>query len=121
MILLKDEDELISILGASLVPAIAVDIASSQSVAQVIDQLKAVLPFPRWCGSGWDSIDDAFEDLRESWTFPVVLVVHGWEEMFEVAAHDALAVTLGLSRLREAFSRVGQQFEVLYLGDWDKT
>lgn len=53
------------------------DISSARSVVEVIEGMKAVLTFPEWCGSSWDSIDDAFEEIKAGWTFPLVLVIGG--------------------------------------------
>jgi hypothetical protein len=82
--------------GATLV---TVDIASSTDSRAVIDGMKAVLRFPDWCGSSWDSIEDAFEELRQAWSFPLVLVVRGLRRVLEDRPHLGLQVVIRLSQL----------------------
>jgi len=103
--------------GASVVE---VDIGGAGSVVDVIAALKAVLPFPSWCGSGWDSLDDAFPELRAAWTLPLAIVVVGLPRVIAEKPHVGLNTVLGLSRLCEAFSIAGDQVVVFYLCDsWE--
>jgi hypothetical protein len=66
--------------GAEYVEA---DSSQADEAWQVMHALKEVLPFPSWCGSGWDSIDDAYQELRDSWPFPLVLVLRHFDRVLE--------------------------------------
>jgi hypothetical protein len=95
--------------------SVAVDIAVARDVGDVVLALRAVLPFPDWCGSSWDSMEDAFEELRQAWGFPLVVVIRGLRPLIEERPHLALEVVLRLSGLSHAFSVAGDQFLVTYV------
>ena len=40
--------------------------------------MKAVLEFPDWCGSSWDSVDDCYEELHDAWQFPLLMIFRGF-------------------------------------------
>ncbi|WP_291377442.1 hypothetical protein [Demequina sp.] len=104
--------------GASVVE---VRIGNARSVVDVVGALKEVLEFPRWCGSGWDSIDDAFEELRAAWPLPLGIVVRGLPELLAGWPHLALETVLGLSRLSKGFGVEGDQVLVFYVSDRPET
>jgi hypothetical protein len=109
-------DDFRSYISSAPATSVDVDFGSTNDVAEVIDALKAVLPFPDWCGSNWDSIEDAFEDIREEWSFPLVIVAHGLDSLIRRKPHLALEVVLRMSGLSQAFSAVGEQLMVTYVG-----
>lgn len=80
-----------------------------------IRELKTVLPFPEWCASSWDSVADAFEEIRGSWTFPLVIAVHGLRHALETHSHVGLEVVIRLSELARAMSVEGDQLIVFYV------
>ncbi|MBX3077828.1 MAG: barstar family protein [Salinibacterium sp.] len=94
-----------------------VTIAEAQTLAAIIGTLKHVLAFPEWCGSNWDSLDDAFAELRKAWPLPLVVVVDGLSRVLVEHPHLALNTVLGLSRLSEAFAVAGDQVVMLYVAD----
>jgi hypothetical protein len=96
--------------------SVEVDFGSANDVAAVIDALKTVLPFPDWCGSNWDAIEDAFDDLRQEWSFPLVIIAHGLSSLIDRKPHLAFEVVLRISGLSQAFSTVGDQLMVIYAG-----
>lgn len=114
--------ELVRYVRSGHANSVAVDLAGAEAVADVILALKGVLPFPDWCGNSWDSVEDAFEDLREAWSFPLVLVVTGLQSLVEHNAHLGLQTVLQLGRLSSGFSVAGDQFVVTYVvhGSWEK-
>lgn len=91
-----------------------VNLTEAQSSVEIIERLKAVLPFPDWCGSGWDSIEDAFEELRTAWDFPLVLLVRGADELMALRPQLALETIVRLADLSHAFSVAGDQLIVAY-------
>ena len=93
-----------------------VDVSGVIDSAGVIDGLKAVLPFPDWCGSSWDSIDDAFQELHDAWSFPLLLVVRDFDRLLREHQHVALNATIGLDDLSTGFSEAGDQLIVAYAG-----
>jgi hypothetical protein len=95
----------------------SIDIGSAGTGGAVIDALKEVLPFPEWCGSSWDSIEDAFEEIREGWRFPLILVVAGLPTALAQRPHVALQTVLRFSDLSHAFSAAGDQLMVVYSAD----
>jgi hypothetical protein len=97
--------------GAEWVEA---ELSAANDTADVVSALKAVLVFPDWCGSSWDSIEDCFEELREAWTFPLALLVHGVQGLIHERPHVALQAVLRLSALSHAFSIAGDQLVVAY-------
>lgn len=103
----------VAAVGASPVDVL---IGEANGAAEVIDALKAVLPFPGWCGSGWDSIDDAFEEIRRGWGFPLVVVVHGLESLITRRPHLGFNVVIRMSELSHAFSVAGDQLMVTSVG-----
>ena len=81
---------------------------------------KDALPFPDWCASGWDSIDDAFEELRQAWTFPLVVMVHGLNALLGRKPHTAFQTLIRLSDLSHSFSVASDQLIVAYVGEaWE--
>src|SRR4051812_25127909 len=66
-----------------------VNLDTAQSAGGVIDAIRTVLPLPEWCASNWDSIDEAFNDIRRMWTFPCFLVVGGLPHVMSKRAHLA--------------------------------
>jgi hypothetical protein len=110
-------DELRRFLGGQGVGLLEVNIGDAASTLDVIGALKAVLPFPSWCGSGWDSIDDAFAELRDGWSFPLVLVVDGLRVLLSRQPHLGLETVIRLNELANAFSTVGDQFVVVFVAE----
>jgi hypothetical protein len=104
--------------GASVV---GIDIGDSQNLVDVIGSLKEVLPFPSWCGSGWDSVHDAFSELRTAWPLPLAIIVVGLPQLIAERRHLALNTVLGLSRLCEEFSIAGAQVLVFYVSGHPET
>ncbi|MCY7289485.1 MAG: barstar family protein [Cryobacterium sp.] len=99
---------------------VVIDLSAATDTASVIDALKGVLPFPDWCASSWDSLDDAFEELRQEWRFPLFVVVRGLRSTLTAKPHLGLEVVVRLSELRRALSIAGDQLTVLYAADhWD--
>ena len=77
-------------------------------------QLRTVLVFPDWCGSGWDPIEDAFEEIRASSSFPCFVVAHGLQHLLRRELHLGLEIVIRLSELQAAFALAGDQFVVVY-------
>lgn len=92
------------------------DVSGAADTVGLIGAIRSVLPFPEWCGSGWDSIDDAFDELRTAWTFPLLLVLTGYDELLTRRQHLALEASLRLHELSDAFSRVEEQLMVAFEG-----
>jgi hypothetical protein len=100
--------------GAKLV---YVDLTAANDATDVVGALKASLPFPDWCGSSWDSIEDAFEEIRLLWSFPLALIAQGLKSLIERSPHLAMEVVLRMSSLSHAFSVAGDQLLVTYIDD----
>lgn len=96
---------------------VTVDITDAADTTSVIVALKDVLPFPDWCASSWDSIDDAFDEIRQAWRFPCVLEVRGLRSTLRNRPHLGLEAVVRLSELRRAFSVAGDQLAVLYMDE----
>ncbi len=109
-------DDFRSYISSVQARAVDVEFGRAGDVAAVVDALKAVLPFPDWCGSNWDAIEDAFEEIRQGWSFPLVIVVHGLESLIGSKPHLAFEVVLRMSELSHAFSAAGDQLMVTYVG-----
>ncbi len=92
------------------------DLPNLNQVSDLVAALKEVLPFPDWCGSNWDSIEDAFEEIRQGWNFPLILVLHGLQDLLGRHCHFGLETVVRLSALQDSFSLAGDQFVVIYAG-----
>jgi hypothetical protein len=92
------------------------DVSDVTDTVGVVGALKAVLPFPDWCASGWDSIDDAFEELRTTWPFPLMLVLRGYVRLLTSHQHVALETAIRLNEVEHAFSAIGHQLLVAFEG-----
>jgi hypothetical protein len=90
-------------------------IGSTTSSLDLIEDLRRVLPLPSWCGSSWDSIDDAVTEVANGWRFPLLLVVHGLETLLKNDLHLALNTVLSLAGLSTAFGEMELQMVVLYV------
>lgn len=110
----SDVDSLRAFLGEHDVELVEIDLAEAAGTIDVIGALKDVLPFPSWCGSSWDSIDDAFAEIRDGWSFPLVVIAHGLRSMLGRRPHLALESVIRLHELSAAFSTVGDQFVVVF-------
>jgi hypothetical protein len=92
------------------------DVGAATSAWDVVVSVKQVLPLPDWCGAGWDSIDDAFEELRQGLSFPTAVVVTGVARLLDAHLRVGLETVVRLSELERAFSIAGDQFLVFYVG-----
>lgn len=111
----SDLDDMRAYLASVRAAVVDVEIGGAGDVNAVIGVLKAVLPFPDWCGSSWDSIEDAFEEIRQGWSFPLVVIVHGLATSIERTPHLALEVVIRMSGLSHAFSVAGDQMLAIYV------
>lgn len=84
------------------------------TTVEFFEPLRQILSFPEWCGSGWDSVDDAFEEIRAASSFPCFVLVNSIQELFSREPHLALAIVVRLSELQGAFATSGDQFVVIY-------
>jgi hypothetical protein len=99
--------------GAGRVDVLVADVANG---FEMIEALKAVLPFPEWCGSSWDSVEDAFDELRAAWSFPLLLVIRGYDLLLDSHQHVALETAIRLHELEQALSVAGDQLIVAFVG-----
>ena len=60
---------------------VEVDVSTVSSSVDLFILLKQVLWFPDFFGSGWDSMNDALDELSEGWPFPLLLVMRGVTRM----------------------------------------
>ncbi|GDY30058.1 hypothetical protein GTS_16910 [Gandjariella thermophila] len=95
---------------------VEVDMAGATSVSDVIGAVRQALPFPEWCGLSWDSVEDAFEEIREAWRFPLVLILRGLPDLLRDRTHLGLETVIRFNSLEESFSLAGDQFVVVYAG-----
>jgi hypothetical protein len=93
------------------------DVAGADHTSRVIEAMKAVLEFPDWCASSWDSIDDAYEELSEMWPFPLLMIFRGFDQLLETHQHLALETTIQTHELRRAFSQDEKQLIVVFEGE----
>jgi len=89
-------------------------LSSVGTTIHLVEQLRDTLTFPDWCGSSWDSVDDAFEEIRALSTFPCFAIVEGLQELFSRNPHLALELIVRLSELESSFAAAGDQFAVIY-------
>ncbi len=94
-----------------------IELADAAETADIFAALKKVLIFPTWCGSGWDSFEDAFEEIRSESQFPLFLLVDGLHQLLERHTHLALETVVRLAEAERAFSLAGVQFVVIFVGD----
>jgi len=93
---------------------VEIQLGDATTSVDVIEKLKAVLEIPEWCGSGWDSIEDAFEELRVLWQLPLMLLVHGADALTRFRPQLTLETVLRLAELSRPFPVAGDQFVVAY-------
>ena len=98
--------------------SIELDLATATTSTDVIDAMKDALEFADWCGSNWDSIEDAFEEIRQAWTFPLLVVIRGLPELIGKRPHLGLQTIVRLDALEHAFSISGDQLIPMYV--WDE-
>lgn len=91
-----------------------IDLSAIGTNADFFDQLRKVLVFPSWCGSGWDSVDDAFEEIRAESSFPCVVLFRGIQDLLRRNIHLGLEIVIRISELQGAFSIAGEQFIIAY-------
>lgn len=91
------------------------DVGAATSAWDVVMSLKQVLPLPDWCGASWDSIDDAFEELRQGLSFPTAVVVTGGARLLDAHPRVALETVVRLGELERAFSIAGDQLLVFHV------
>lgn len=94
---------------------VEVDISASATTYDLVTALRQVLPFPDWCGSNWDAMEDAFTELSGAWPFPVCLLMVGAPVLLERNPHLAFECALRLASFADAFGLGGKQFLVVYL------
>lgn len=109
-------DDFLRYVAANGAHSVVVDLTNVASTADVIAAFRAHLEFPDWCGSGWDSVEDAFEELRAAWAFPLAVLVQGAGRVAVDRPQLALETVVRLAALVHAFSVAGDQLIVAY--DW---
>jgi hypothetical protein len=82
-----------------------------------IDGLKRVLPFPWWCGSGWDPMLDATEEFADGWPLPVLLIVRGLDAALADDPHLGLEVVVRMEEIADEIGRRHQQLLIVYVAD----
>jgi hypothetical protein len=115
--LLQTATARLGLLGASVT---SIEVGLARSAWDVVQQLKQAVPLPEWCGASWDSVDDAFEELRQALRFPVVLVVRGIQLLLVEDIQVGLETIVRLADLGRAFSAAGDQFVALYVRSGSK-
>ena len=91
-----------------------IDVSAVNSTIDFFVALKEVLWFPSWCGSNWNSFDDASQELGEAWAFPMLLVISGLREMLTNDLHVGLHNLVLLDENARGFSSEGAPFKVAY-------
>lgn len=81
---------------------------------EVFDRLRDILVIPDWCGSSWDSLFDAFQEILVGNQFPLFLIIDGFADALTHNTHLALETAIRLSETSRAFSAAQAQFEVIY-------
>ena len=94
-----------------------VDIGPTRSLLEFFAEFRRVVRLPEWCAYGWDSLYDAFEELRANNEFPMALLIVGLRDLLDSSTHLGLEVVLRLEELTTALSTRGDQMVVIYLGD----
>jgi hypothetical protein len=94
---------------------VEIDVAKAFTTIDLFDLLKEVLWFPSWCGSGWDSMFDAAVELREAWSFPMVLLVTGRRGMLSNDLHAGVNHVLYLDEVAASYTANGAPFDVVYV------
>jgi hypothetical protein len=108
--------ELRSALLAGKMTIDEVDIGAAASTFEFFTALRGVLRFPDWCGSGWDSFWDAFEDITALNTFPRALLVSGLQTLWNNNASLALEIVIEMANADRSFELAGAQFAIVYVG-----
>ncbi|MFC4949614.1 barstar family protein [Pseudonocardia sp. GCM10023141] len=67
-----------------------ISIGAAANDVDIFDALRTVFTFPDYCGSGWDSFDDASDDIAEDTEFPLLMVVDGAFPLLARDPHRAL-------------------------------
>jgi hypothetical protein len=93
-----------------------VEVAGATDTSRVIEAMKAVLEFPDWCGSSWDSVDDCYEELHDAWKFPLLMIFRGFDQVLREHQHLALETTIQIDELRQAFSKDEDQLIPVFEG-----
>ncbi|MEO7122569.1 MAG: barstar family protein [Lacisediminihabitans sp.] len=96
-----------------------IDVAEVSTSASIVATMKAALPFPEWCGSGWDSVYDAIPDLIELWNFPIVLVVDGIDALWTRSPQLLMQTSIRLAELSDILGREKKQVLIVYRSDSD--
>jgi hypothetical protein len=109
-------EELVEFLRRAGADCVSIDVGGAADAADVIEALRLELPFPDWCGSSWDSIEDAFAELRDAWSFPLAVVLEGFGQMLDEHPHAALHTVIRFDALAAAFSAAGDQLIVAFEG-----
>lgn len=109
-------DDFLGHVAANGAHSVVVDLTDVASTADVIAAFGARLELPDWCGSGWDSVEHAFEELCAAGAFPLAVLVQGAGRVAADRPQLALETVVRLAALVHAFSVTGDQLIVVY--DW---
>jgi hypothetical protein len=104
-------DNFFSESGATLVEF---DLTEIRTITDWFVQMRRSLPYPDWAGGGWDSLDDAFQEVAESWPFPLVFSFVGIASPTGDDLRVLLEVTLRIGELQRNMSMVGRQLIPVY-------
>lgn len=91
------------------------EVGHAASTFDVVTELRRVLPLPTWCGSSWDSVDDAFEEMRHRLIFPAALIVDGASILIDSNLRLGLETVVRLNELERAFAVASEQMLVFFV------
>ena len=107
--------ELAQRLAGNEVRIVDIDLSAVPDEIELFLRLKGELPFPEWCGNNWDSVFDAFEELKSGWTFPLAFLIRGLERFIGVQPAVALRAVISLAQLSDGLGSDGKQLVVVYV------
>ena len=106
--------ELEKFLADSPMHVVQLDASSVRNTEEFVAELKEVvtLTFP---DTSWSILEDAADDIDEEWTFPLALIVRGYNKMLTKSPEAALSAMWQLCNLSEGIRREGQQFDIYFV------
>ncbi|MCU1510081.1 MAG: hypothetical protein JWQ12_2346 [Glaciihabitans sp.] len=91
------------------VTQVVFDLTEIHTVIDWFEHMRASLPYPGWAGGGWDSLNDVFEEIADSWPFPLVFSFVGIASPSGEQLRLLLQLVLTMGRLEDDLATMGKQ------------
>jgi hypothetical protein len=109
-----DVDGLVDELATRGVRTDRISLTRVANMIALFDRLRATMTFPDYMGSGWDSLDDAADDIAADTEFPLVHIIDDITDLLQRDPRLALDIALHLDLAAREWRSENIEWHVLF-------